>query len=468
MNKRILLYLAALMVVFSALTSSCIEDGFTTSPSSQPEFSTDTLDLGTVFTAENTTTSRFVVHNRHSKGLSISSISLSGDAADYFRLNVDGMSGRNFSDVEIRAKDSIYIFVEATLPLTGLTEEKEFEASLDFLTNGVSSSVILTASGLDVDNLDAIVIDNDTRWDSARPYRILDSIVVDENATLVLAPGVRVMMHDGASIRVHGTLVSEGSVESPVTISGDRTGNVVGQISFDLMSKQWDGIYFFPESSGNRLEYTTVKNSSNGVSLDGSDLIILNSVLRNSGTDNLRAVSSEITAVGCEIAEAGEHLVSLTSGKAVFNHCTLANNYLFASLRGAAINLMHLPGKEAPDMNGSPYTIADFSNCIVYGIGAEVSQGDLSGTDIYFRRCLMRSNGSDDSNFIDCLWDTDPMYRTVREDYYFDYRLMPESPAIEGADPGLILRQAATDRYGLTRKLELGAYCFDPADAPVE
>ena len=34
-------------------------------------------------------------------------------------MNVDGLSGREFHNVEIRAKDSIYVFVEATLPENG-------------------------------------------------------------------------------------------------------------------------------------------------------------------------------------------------------------------------------------------------------------------------------------------------------------------------------------------------------------
>lgn len=465
MKLRILLYLTALLLTVSATLTGCIEDGFTSSPSDQPEFSTDTLKLGTVFTDEGTATNRFVVRNRHSKGLSISSISLSGDAADYFRLNVDGMSGRSFSDVEIRAKDSIYIFVEATLPLNGVAEEREFKANLDFLTNGVGTKVVLTASGLDVENIEVAEIDTDTRWESATPYRVFDSIVVAEGATLTLAPGVRVMMHDGASMRIHGSLVAEGTPEAPVTISGDRTGNVVGQISFDLMSKQWDGIYFFPGSEGS-FTGTVVKNSSNGVELQHSRLQLLNSVLRNSGTDNLRAIASEVTATGCEFAEAGEHLVNLSGGNALFSHCTLANNYLFASMRGAAVNLGHLPDNADESLAGEDFTKAEFNNCIIYGMGAEVSKGDLSGTDIYFRTCLLRSTGSDDANFISCLWDTDPLYRTIRSDYYFDYRLLPDSPAIGAADPSLTPAEALTDRYGLPRDRELGAYSFDP-DLPL-
>ena len=71
---------------------SCIEDGISTSPSDQPEFSVDTLAIGDVFTDETTPTYSFKVYNRHDKVMSINSIRLTG-SKDYFRLNVDGQSG---------------------------------------------------------------------------------------------------------------------------------------------------------------------------------------------------------------------------------------------------------------------------------------------------------------------------------------------------------------------------------------
>ncbi len=466
MALRTLSYLSLLTTLLAIFTCSCIEDGFTSSPSDQPDFSVDTLRLGTVFTGEGTATNRFVVRNRHSKGLSISSISLSGEAADCFRLNVDGMSGRSFSDVEIRAKDSIYIFVEATFPVHGMIEEQLREATLDFVTNGVQRSVVLTASGLDVTNISTLIIDSDESWSSAIPYRVLDSIVVEEGATLSLEEGVRVMLHDGASMRVHGNLKAKGTPDNPVIISGDRTGNVVGQISFDLMSRQWDGIYLTPGASAN-LDGVIIKNSCNGVVAEDADIYLRNSVLRNSGTTDLLMVGGKVTAVGCEFSEAGEHLVLLAGGTHTFNHCTFANNYLFASMRGAAVMLRHLsPDKAEPDLTDTPYTDADFSNCIIYGLGGEVSPGNLTGAAVTLRRCLLGSKGSDDDNFINCLWESDPLYRTVRADYIFDYRLLPDSPAIQGADRSLTRDDATVDRYGVTRSAELGAYAFDPASLP--
>ncbi|MDE6396151.1 MAG: hypothetical protein K2K84_02645, partial [Muribaculaceae bacterium] len=96
-------------------------------------------------------------------------------------------------------------------------------------------------------------------------------------------------------------------------------------------------------------------------------------------------------------------------------------------------------------------------------LGSDISHGTLDGTSVYLRNCLLKSNGSDDYNFINCLWGEDPLYYTVRNDYVFDYRLKPESPAIGAADATLNTHPAAAvDAYGQPRNTppDLGAYTF--------
>ena len=69
-------YLPSILAALSLLmaTSACIEDGFTTAPADQPVFSTDTIDLGIVFTGEPTATASAVVRNPHGKSLNVSNI----------------------------------------------------------------------------------------------------------------------------------------------------------------------------------------------------------------------------------------------------------------------------------------------------------------------------------------------------------------------------------------------------------
>lgn len=453
--RKFFIFLFTLMMAFMA---SCIEDGVDTSPSAQPAFSCDTLDIGEVFTDELTVTSRMTVYNRNSKGINISRIALSGDNASLFRINVDGMSGRDFNNVEIRAKDSIFVLVEALLPPNGVDKPVKIDASLDFTTNGLTQSVVVAAKGQDVVRLAAVEITENTRFSGGKPYRVADSIVVREGATLTLDAGTRLLFRDKARLVVYGRVVASGTPEQPVTLTGDRTGEVLTGVSFEIMSRQWGGVEIMPQSSGNELNHTVVSNTTYGVIVSGDadkaddvKLRLTNCRLRNSGQYVLAADMASVDARGCEFAEAGWGLVALSGGSHRFDQCTLSNHYLFSAISEAAWNIASSDEVE---------TALRATNCITWGLGKELLPKDIAGIPVVFERCLFMSAGEDDENFVNCIWDADPLFYTVRNEYLFDYRLKPESPAIGAADLSLSSDPLAVDFYGVERKGDLGAYAF--------
>lgn len=440
------------------LLSSCIEDGFSNSPSDQPEYSTDTLHIGDVFTAQGTPTRNFIVYNRHSKGMIISSIKFRDPATgDYFRVNVDGLPGKEFNNVEIRAKDSIYVLVEATIPENGFDAPRVIDAPLDFTVNGVTSTVVINISGRDVNRINGETLTSDTRFTSSRPYLITDSLVVNPGATLTIDPGASLYFHDKASLKVKGTLIANGTPEAPINFTGDRTGNVVGGIPYELMSGQWDGIRFYETSRGNSLSYLSMRNSTSGITLDSipsdkAELTLVNCRLRNTKSTVISSRHTSIDAFGCEFAEAPAGVIYLHGGNHRFVNCTFSNYYLFAAITGP---LIHFDGEEIT---------ATIDNSILYGLGSMIKPDKIEGMPVTFRNSLLKPSGSDDENFIDCIWDADPLFYTVREDYLFDYRLRDGSPAISAANPALT-DPAATDFYGIHRgnTPDIGAYVHIPA-----
>lgn len=443
--------LAVILMAAIFVMPSCIEDGVTTSPAHQPAFSTDTLRMGDLFTGADNPTFSFRVYNRNNKILNISSIRLKSGAST-FRLNVDGLSGTRFSNIEIRPNDSIYVFVSSTLPVNGDYRPLTVEDCIEFITNGVTSEVVVTATGSDVERHRGTVITADTYWSADRPRQIFDSLVVASGATLTLEAGARLYFHDGASMRVRGSLIAEGTPQTHIRLSGDRTGNVVTDISFELMSRQWTGMYFAPTSRGNSLKYTEVCNTWTGVTVDSAGvtdspvLTLANCRLRNADGHALTVRHSRVDAFACEFAEAGAGPVNLTGGDYRFIGCTFSNYYLFSAIGGPLLQL---------DKPASARII----NCIFYGSGADILPGDLSGTAVTVERCLLRSAGADDENFRNCLWDSDPLFYTVRSEYLFDYRIRPESPAVGAALPGYESLSGAADWYGAPRtSASLGAY----------
>ncbi|MCM1477993.1 MAG: DUF3127 domain-containing protein [Bacteroides sp.] len=454
---------ALLLLVASVLLPACIEDGITTSTAHQPEFSTDTLKMGAMFTDVANRTFSFRVYNRHDKVLNISSIRMKADNS-VFRLNVDGTAGTSFNNIEIRPNDSIFVFVAVTLPPNGNFKPLTVTDVVEFVTNGQQRQVVVQAEGTDVERLNALTISSDTRWSADRPRQVFDSLVVAPGATLTIEAGSKIYFHDGATLTVHGSLICQGAPGNPVEFTGDRTGNVVTDISFDLMSRQWEGIRFTSSARNSAMDYTEVRNTWNGVTVDSTGttaepvLTLRNSRLRNAAGNVLNVSHATVHAFATEFAEAGYGAVSLTGGSYRFIGCTFSNCYLFSAIMGPLLRLSHV-NADTDTGSSAPHLQAELINCILYGSSADIAPGDLTGTAVTLNRCLLRSDGTDDDNFINCIWNQDPLFHTVRADYIFDYRPYPDSPAVGQALPGYESLSGQTDFYGAPRTTNaLGAY----------
>lgn len=442
-------YLCYLCLMLSGLLGlmSCIDDDVTTDSGVEVAFSTDTVHMGIVFTEELSPTARFKIFNPNSQGIIVSSITVNGDGADYHLL-VNGGSGEYTQDVEIRAKDSIVVFVNVLHPANGTGAEVSKDADVEVLINGRTHKLVINSLAQDVLRLEDVTVDAETVLTAEMPYKVTGDLTVAESGHLKIMPGTRIYFHDKAKLTVNGRLTAEGTAGEPVVMSGDRHGYVVSDIPYEIMSGQWDGVYFDTSRKDNVMSHVVIKNTVNGVTAisdEAAALKLVNCVIHNSQNSILTAENTDVTAIGCEFSDAPHGVVSLTGSKAVFNHCTFANNYLFAATDGSLLYI-----GEKSQVNAT--------NSIFYGIGSSVSMED--GAEGYFRSCLVKENGENDDDFVDILWDSDPLFVTDREEYLFDYRLQKDSPAIGAANPELTLPEAKYDFYGNLRGAspEMGAY----------
>lgn len=442
--KKILIFIITIVAF-----SSCIEDSFDTSPSAQPQFDVEELDMGVQFTDNPSPTAKLMIYNRNSKIINLQTVKMR--SGQYFRINVDGQAGKFFNDVEIRPNDSIYVFVECTLPPTPTAEPLWITDDLEVTTNGVLKTLPIKALAQNVERHYGRVVDADLMLTAEVPHVVFDTLRVKAGATLTLSAGVNLLFHDKAALIVEGSLVSQGSAEQPVIMRGDRTGNVVADISYDVMSNQWEGVRFAKGSKANKLSYTEVLNTCQGVRLDSLvEISMVNTRLYNSGATQLSvAGDANVTALGCEISNAASALLLLEGGNYVFNRCTIANWYLFEWPDMAIVEFV------TPEQ-----THATFSNSIIYGRDKSVGDyGDVEAVDIWFKRCLFTENGADDGRYLQCLWGEDPKLDYSLTDYTFDYSPTQGSPTIDAAlsefdAPGL----PDMDRRGKMRAKNLGAY----------
>ena len=470
----------AIIALFALLLGlgGCISDDISTSSRDVLSFSTETVEFDTVFTGLGTPTARLKVYNRAKKGINISSIRFRNPEGG-FSMNVDGVSGETFRDVEIRGGDSIFVFIECYIDPTERDEPFLREDEIEFVTNGVTQTVRCEAYGQNVERLRGVTLDKDMTLTAARPYVVFDSLVVAEGTTLDIEPGARVLFHDKASLVVRGRLNAVGTPGKLIQMRGDRMDNVLPDVSYDIMAGQWEGIRIHPESFENRMAYVDMRSTVSGLRCDSCPdtsrpkLTLENSWLHNSQGHVLEAAYSRIGAYGVCFSEAKGSVVSLKGGINTFSQCTVSNNYLFGGISGPLLDLDYImPTDKLPEPEaGLPWMEMTFDNGILYSpYTTAINVPDLTGSQVFLRYVLFKAEGSDDDNFLNCIWDANPDFCTVRSDYYFNYHVRPGSPALEAGDPALVPAQSETDIDGVPRLASgaptLGAYAApeDPTE----
>ncbi|GHT02621.1 hypothetical protein AGMMS49525_06380 [Bacteroidia bacterium] len=436
---------SSLVIVLAAFFAACNDDfeNYSMSPDDVLTFSTDTVAFDTIVSTIRTPFAAFNIRNTSSKKLLISSVSL--EKGGNFKINVDGRAGDSFSDIEILAKDSLYVLV-AVQPSENQSDiPTEILDRIVFVTNGVRQTVVLQAVAQDVEIRKEIRVTTDSTLNNAKPYLIYDSLVVQAGATLTVSAGSRLYMHPDAEIIVHGTLQLLGTEENPVTIRGDRFDQMVG-IPYDRIPGQWGGIYFDSESYNNVIEYAQIRNGSYGLIFAESDplqpkLTMQNSVLTNFKGMLLRATNCLMSIENCELSNARDGLLTLAGGCYTLSHCTLANYYFSGKAEYGWGNT-----KDATVFLHDN-TQAAFENCIIWGANynstSRISFAEEAQNLHYtFRNCLFSNEATNDdptdpdATIINCIIGEDPKFRIIlspdknKAEFIYDFRLQEDSPAL--------------------------------------
>ena len=140
-----------LSILFAAITifSSCNKETLINHNNSvKLEFSNDTIMFDTIFTSIGSITKELMVYNNNNFDIT-TDIKLSGSSEGHFRMNVDGESGNDQKDILIRAKDSIFIFLEVTIDPNQQNNPYLVSDSITFSALSNDRTVKLIAYGQD-------------------------------------------------------------------------------------------------------------------------------------------------------------------------------------------------------------------------------------------------------------------------------------------------------------------------------
>lgn len=478
-------YIFYFILFFSLAFSSCKKDELLTDPSAKLDFSTDSVLFDTVFTTLGSTTRTFRIYNRHSQPMTISRIYLATGSTSPFKLNVDGISGKSISDVEILGGDSLFVFVQVTVDPTGSNNPLLIRDSVVFETNSNVQDVKLTAVGQDVylhkpDHFPtngfpaySIINCNDV-WTNDKPHLIFGYAVVDSACTLTMLAGTRVHLYKNAVLWIYksGTLIVNGSKGSEVTFQGTRL-----EPAFKDIPGQWGKIWLSAGSKNNVINYAIIKNGGIGLQVDtvvtpGTPTLKLsNTIIKNMTAAALYGVGAHIWSNNCVFGNCGQYVAALTiGGKYRFEHCTFGNFWNGSEARTTPLLVMNNYYISGNFVILRPLDSCYFKNCILYGdlddeIGIDstaLAPYPPSYFNYQFDHCLLKTTkaitGAAAPHYISCDKNLNPGFRNVTTG---DYQLESNSDAIDKGDVTTVVEDL-NGHFRNTGPPDLGAYEYIP------
>lgn len=462
--------------------SSCDDDEWSTSPSDQPTFSVDTLHMGTILTGNSSKTYQLKIYNRCQSELRLSSIVLRDASTSGFRMNVDGMNGTSFIQsnlLRIASGDSIFIFVEASF-LEGGHGVMRHTDYIDVMCNGRLKTIVLDAQSKDVLKYHGKVLAKDEVWVAGTEVQIFDSLVIPQGVKLTLLDSVTLYLHDKTDIRVRGTLDCQGTLGRPVVIRGDRTDKMFENLFYDNLPSQWGSMYIDNTAQDCRFVYTDIHGMTDGIWIDSTEVLFDCCHIKNSDGNLLSCQMSRVTMQNCLLSNAAGAIVQCQGGWYDIVHCTLAN-YNFSAL--AKLPALRLSNYVAESETGKAYSKplhqCNLLNTLIYGRWQEVDvsleyyrfkdETAGNGQTVYadsifayrFDHCLIKGRGTDDKDFIQTVWDKDPVYQVLdHKNYTYDFHLQSSSPAVgRGSSEGT--QRCPLDLDGVSRMGQPSIGCYE-------
>ena len=454
----------SVLLLVLLLLFSCRKDSFITSPDARVTISADTLKYDTLFVTAGSTYRTLKIINENDQKLRLSSLKLMGGTSSAYKMNVDGISGSQFSNLEINANDSIYVFVQVNVNPSAANLPFVIRDSIQISYNGKDRKVQLEAWGQNAHFFRNKVVTADETWNNDLPYVILGSLQVNANTTLTINKGCRIYSHADAPVVVNGTLKTNGLKDTTdrVYFQGDRLDE-----PYKDFPASWPGIYIGATSKDNVLNYTVIKNTYQAIgvtepSVNANPKLTLNECIIDNAYDaGIISLNSSIIAKNCLVSNCGKNLFLAQGGNYQFTHCTVvtyANRFI--DHKDPVLTISNFANSSAANLTAS------FRNCIFWG------ENGLVNDEVVV---LKNGNTIFNVNFDYNLWKVQttpanitsnqiinnqaPLFDSVNTTKnYYSFRLQTLSPAINKG----IVAGVTTDLDGNPRPVglpDLG--CFE-------
>lgn len=455
MRQFSFLFIIGFLIAFS----SCRTDFETVASTGDLEFSRDTIYLDTVFTNIGSSTYTLKVYNNSKDDITIPTIQLGKGLNSKYRMTVDGMQGNQgkiFNNVNLLAKDSLYIFIETTASIADAnptdflyTDQILFDGGSNLqkveLVTLIQDAVFLypekyadgTTETLPIGDQEIYgfylnendpINGNELKFTNKKPYVIYGYAAVPSNKTVSFDPGSRVHFHDSsglilankASLKVNGTKSTTDKLENEVIFEGDRL-----EPDFSDVPGQWGTIWLTDGSTNHTITNLTIKNATIGLLIqnnDGTTVQIKNTQIYNSSNYGILAQTAKMNGENVVINSAGLGGLACTyGGNYKFTHSTFNNNWPSSSQVALLVNNYYTGATpEVKDL-----TAATFNNCIIYGSYSNemiLKKKEGAKFEYQFNYCLIKFDNNSNQ------YTNDPLYQFTSDPTHYNGIIQNKDP----------------------------------------
>ena len=393
--RHFILFISCIVLISA---SSCRKD-FSTIPSyGNLEFSKDTVFLDTIFENIGSATYNLKIYNRGRNAITVPRIKLEKGSSSNYRLSVDGVPGKDFNDIDILARDSIYVFIETTVNNNNqptllytdriLFDNGESQQHINLITLVEDANFIYPGKdpvSMRIDSLSIdgqattikgrFLTDSELIFTKEKPTVIYGYAAIPSNKVLTIEAGARIHFHDNSGLIVDkkASLKVNGTLSEKVIFEGDRLEN-----RFRQTPGQWGTIWMRAGSKENVINHAQIKNGIIGILIDSigtasaPTLNIQNTEIYNHSNFGILARETNIEAHNVVIGSAGQASLAATIGGTYnFTHSTFANywNNGIRQLPAVLVNNFFVYNTEAGEevIETRDLNAANFTNCIFEG-----------------------------------------------------------------------------------------------------
>lgn len=323
MKFKLLLFCSFWMLL---LAVSCNKDEISfDTPSQELSFSRDTVFCDTVYHQVRSETYVVKVFNNEDKDILIPRINLEKGSASLYKINVDGKAGYDFTNVPLRKKDSLYIFVEIAPQATGpeaIAEDRVLFTSPAGQQHVTLFSVVQDAEFFIQTPSNPNVLSNNTTWTNGKAKIVYGNLTVDQNIILNIQAGTKVYFHknSGMKLAAGAKLNINGTQSEQVIIRGDRNDSY-----YDTIPRNWNSIKMEPASILN-MNHTRLFGGTVGLDMKQASATIKNSFIHTFQDYGIYAVASTVNGNNLVMNNCGESAIGIfKGGNHSYTHATIAN-----------------------------------------------------------------------------------------------------------------------------------------------